>query len=121
MCQGIARSFSWVAPEVEFPPTRYNGHQGDHMRISTVREFRDNASGLLKSTEPVLITRRGRMAGVFFPSPEGMLPVDLKRELFDKLSAEIAKQIGKSGGTEEEVLADFESWRKTRRETRRRR
>jgi hypothetical protein len=61
------------------------------------------------------------MAGVFFPSPEGMLPVDLKRELFDRLSAEIAKQIGESGGTEEEVLADFESWRKTRRETRRRR
>jgi hypothetical protein len=84
------------------------------MRISTVREFRDHASVLLKSTEPVLITRRGRMAGVFFPSPEGSLPVDLKRELFDKLSAEIAKQIGRSGGTEEEVLADFESWRITR-------
>jgi hypothetical protein len=91
------------------------------MRVSTVREFRDNATGLLKSKEPVLITRRGRMAGVFFPSPEGMLPVDLKRELFEKLSAEIARQIAKSGGTEEEVLSDFESWRRTRREARRRR
>ena len=91
------------------------------MRVSTVREFRDNAAGLLKSTEPVLITRRGRMAGVFFPSPEGMLGIDLKRELFEKLSAEIAWQIGKSGATEEEVLSDFESWRKTRREARRRR
>ena len=91
------------------------------MRISTVREFRDKATGLLKSREPVLITRRGRMAGIFFPSPEGMLPLDLKRELFEKLSAEIARQIGKSGGTEKEVLSDFESWRKTRREPRRRR
>lgn len=44
------------------------------MVISTVREFRDNATGLLKSKEPVLITRRGRMAGIFFPSPEGTLP-----------------------------------------------
>jgi hypothetical protein len=44
-----------------------------------------------------------------------MLPVDLKRELFEKLSAEIAKQIGRNGGTEEEVLADFEPWRKSRR------
>jgi hypothetical protein len=61
------------------------------------------------------------MAGVFFPSPEGVLPIDLKHELFEKLSAEIARQIGKSGETEENVLADFESWRKTRRETRRRR
>jgi hypothetical protein len=91
------------------------------MRISTVRDFRDNATGLLKSKEPVLITRRGRMAGVFFPSLEAVLPVDLKRELFELLSAEIALQVGKSGGTEEEVLSDFESWRKTRRETRRRR
>jgi hypothetical protein len=61
------------------------------------------------------------MAGIFFPSPEGMLPIDMKRELFEKLSAEIARQIRKSGGTEEEILSDFESWRKTRRETRRRR
>jgi hypothetical protein len=91
------------------------------MRVSTVREFRDNATGLLKSKVPVLITRRGRMAGVFFPSPEGTLPVDLKRELFDMLSAEIARQIKKSGGNEEEILADFEAWRKTRSETRRRR
>jgi hypothetical protein len=91
------------------------------MRVSTVREFRDNATGLLKSKEPVLITRRGRMAGVFFPSPESMLTVDLKRQLFESLSAEIARQIKKSGATEEEVLSDFESWRKARRETRRRR
>jgi hypothetical protein len=40
---------------------------------------------------------------------------------FEKLSAEIARQIAKSGGTEEAVLSDFESWRKTRREARRRR
>ena len=63
------------------------------MKITTVREFRDKATGLLKSTEPVLITRRGRMAGIFFPSLEGAFPLDLKRELFEKLSAEIAGQI----------------------------
>jgi hypothetical protein len=91
------------------------------MRVSTVREFRDNATELLKSKDPVLITRRGRMAGVFFPSPDGMLPVDLKRQLFEKLSAEIARQIGEGGATEEEVLSDFGSWRKSRCETRRRR
>ena len=91
------------------------------MKVSTVREFRDNATGLLKSKEPVLITRRGRMAGVFFPSPEGSLLVDLKRQLFEQLSAEIARQIKKNGASEEEILADFETWRKTRRETGRRR
>jgi len=91
------------------------------MRVSTVREFRDKATGFLKSKEPVLITRRGRMAGVFFPSPEGVLPIDLKRELFTLLTTEIARQIKKAGVTEEEILADFDQWRKTRRENRRRR
>ena len=91
------------------------------MRVTTVREFRDKATGLLKSKEPVLITRRGRMAGVFFPSPEGTLPVDLKRELFEKLSTEISRQLSRRGVTEKAIQADFASWRKARRETRGRR
>ena len=40
------------------------------MKISSVRDFRDNASGLLRSKAPILVTRRGRLAGVFFPWPE---------------------------------------------------
>ncbi|MCX6617446.1 MAG: hypothetical protein NTZ98_15285 [Acidobacteria bacterium] len=91
------------------------------MRISTVREFRDNATGFLRSRDPILVTRRGRLAGVFFPWPEASLPMELKRELFSVLSAEVRRQIKKRGLTEEEVVADFESWRKDRRETGRRR
>ena len=91
------------------------------MRISTVREFRDNATGLLRSKDPILVTRRGRLAGVFFPRPEATLPVELKRELFAVLSADVARQIKKRGLKEEEILSEFESWRRNRRETRRRR
>jgi len=82
------------------------------MRISTVPEFRDKATGLPRSREPILITRRGRMAGVFSRSPEGALRVDLKRELFEKLSAEIGRRLKASGVSEKEVQSDFESWRK---------
>jgi hypothetical protein len=91
------------------------------MRISTVREFRDNATGLLRSKAPILVTRRGRLAGVFFPWPEASLPMEFKRELFSVLSAEVSRQVKKRGLREGEVLADFESWRKGRRETGRRR
>ena len=91
------------------------------MRISTVREFRDKATALLRSKDPILVTRRGRLAGVFFPWPEATLPIELKHELFAMLSTEIARQIKKRGLSEEEVMADFESWKKGRRETRRRR
>ena len=69
----------------------------------------------------MLVTRRGRLAGVFFPTPAATLPVELKRELFSTLSAEVARQIRDRGLAEDEILADFESRRKGRRETRRRR
>jgi hypothetical protein len=52
------------------------------MKISSVREFRDNATGFLRSKDPILVTRRGRLAGVFFPCPETTLPIELKREIF---------------------------------------
>ena len=87
------------------------------MRISTVREFRDGATGLLRSKDPVLVTRRGRLAGIFFPCPQATLPLELKREVFGMLSRVIARQIERRGLSEGEVLADFERWRKERRAT----
>ncbi len=86
------------------------------MKIGTVREFRDNAAGMLRAKAPVLVTRRGRLAGIFFPRPESTLPLELKRELFAVLSAEVARQIANRGLNEEDILADFQSWRKKRRE-----
>ncbi len=85
------------------------------MRITTVREFRDNATGLLRSKAPILVTRRGRLAGVFFPWPEESLPVEFKKELFSVLSSAISRELKKRKIREEEVQADFESWRKDRR------
>lgn len=89
------------------------------MKISSVREFRDHATGFLRSKDPILVTRRGRLAGVFFPWPEGTMPIELKRELFSVLSASVRRQIEKRGLSEDEILEDFDSWRKSRRETRR--
>jgi hypothetical protein len=89
------------------------------MKIGTVREFRDKATLLLRSKDPILVTRRGRLAGVFFPWPEGTFPIELKREVFSVLSSEIRRQVKKRGLSEEEIASDFDSWRKNRRETRR--
>ncbi len=85
------------------------------MRITTVREFRDNATGLLRSKAPILVTRRGRLAGVFFPWPEESLPMEFKKELFSVLSAELGRELKKRKISEEEVQADFQNWRKVRR------
>ena len=90
------------------------------MRISTVREFRDT-TGLLRSRAPILVTRRGRVAGIFFPRPELTLPIELKRELYDMLSGDLARQLKRRKISEDDVLKDFEASRKKRRAARRRR
>jgi hypothetical protein len=66
------------------------------------------------------VTRRGKLAGVFLPLKDA-LPIDLRRELFSMLSSEIGRQLRKSGVTERQSTAEFETWRKRRRGTRRRR
>jgi hypothetical protein len=76
---------------------------------------------MLRSEDPILVTRRGRVAGVFLPWRQAELPVDLRRELFAMLTADIARQLKKKRVTEKEILKDFAEWRKNRRETRRRR
>ncbi len=91
------------------------------MKISTIREFRDRATGLLRSKDPVLVTRRGRLAGIFFPCPQTTLPLEFKRELFGMLSEAIARQIKRRGVSEEEILADFDHWRNHPHASRRRR
>ena len=91
------------------------------MKMRTVRDFRDGATGLLRSKDPVLVTRRGRLAGVFFPCPQSTLPLELRQEIFSLLSAAIARQLKQRGLSEDDVMADFARWRKERRATRRRR
>jgi hypothetical protein len=91
------------------------------MKISSIRDFRDRATTLVRSDDPILVTRRGRVAGVFLPWREASLPVDFKRELFAMLTAEIGRQLKKKRVTEKTVLQDFERWKKGRRETGRRR
>jgi hypothetical protein len=91
------------------------------MRISSVRDFRDRATGLLRSSDPILVTRRGKLAGVFLPWKDKTLPLDLRRELFSMLTSEIARELKKKRITEREIQEDFQNWRKAKRATRRRR
>ncbi len=52
---------------------------------------------------------------------EYSLPLELKRKMIALLGSQISRQLKRRGVTEEEVLADFDAWRKTKREARRRR
>jgi len=76
---------------------------------------------MLRSKDPILVTRRGQLAGIFFPWPEGTMPIELKREMFPVLSEQVRRHVEQAGLTEEEILSDFESWRKSKRAPSRRR
>ena len=86
---------------------RYGGHRGDHIRVVTVRDFRDRASEMFRSDDIILVTREGRPAGFFLPWQAPDLPDDVRRAVFLRLTEEIAAQREARGVSEEDVLGDF--------------
>jgi hypothetical protein len=85
------------------------------MRTATVREFRDQATTLFRETEPILVTRRGKIAGFYLPATGTSLPLEIKKDLFTVLARAIQRRMKTRGVTEEAILADFEQTRKARR------
>lgn len=85
------------------------------MLVAGVREFRDNATEMLRSQEPILVMRRGRVTGLYFPFPSRTLPVEFKRELFALITQEIGRRLRKAGLREEDLLDDFEETKTARR------
>lgn len=84
------------------------------MRVVTVRDFRDKASEMFRSDDVILVTRDGTPAGFFLPWGAPDLPENVRREVFRRLSEEIAAQRRARGITEEEVLSDFATSRRRR-------
>jgi len=92
--------------------TSYCSRTRNHMRTRTLREFCDDAARLTRSKEPILLRHRGRLAGIFWPTPKGTHPLVRKRALFPLLSANLARAIKKRKLSEAEILTGFEAWRK---------
>ena len=89
-------------------------HGGDHMKVVTVRDFRDRASEMFRSDEVILVTRDGSPAGFFLPWDSPELPVEVRREVFLRLAEQIGAQLGARGASEQEVLEDFAAARRRR-------
>ena len=84
------------------------------MRTASVREFRDQATKLFKETEPILVTRRGRIVGFYLPATGTSLPLEIKKDLFHVLTGAIQQMMKTRGVRKEAVLADFEKTRTAR-------
>ena len=85
---------------------------------ASVREFRSEMADMLEGDAPILITSHGHAKAMVYPLEKAKdLPMDVKRDAFRIL----AQQIGKKTADidEDEMLKDFDAWRKERRRRRR--
>jgi hypothetical protein len=86
------------------------------MRVAGIREIRSKMAQLLAGDEPLLVTRHGKVSGLYLPLEDAdRVPQDLRRELGHVLSAHLARQLAAGGGTEKEILKDFDAFRRRRR------
>jgi hypothetical protein len=84
------------------------------MKVVTVRDFRDHASEMFRSEDVILVTREGSPAGFFLPWDTPELPVEVRREVFLRLSEQIGASLDAKGVAEQEVLDDFAASRRSR-------
>ncbi len=84
------------------------------MKLVGVREFRDKATEMFRSSEPVVVLRRGEVVGIYFPYPHQTLPAEFKPELFAEITDSIRERLDQAGIDEAEILEDFEAHRQDR-------
>jgi len=86
------------------------------MRVAGIREFRARLSKFLSGDEPVLLTRHGKLSGVYLPLEDAKrIPDDLRTELAGVLGRHLAQVLEAKGVTEAEIERDFDAHRRRRR------
>ncbi len=86
------------------------------MKVAGIQELRAKGATLLGGGEPVLVTRHGKVSGMYVPLDEpDRLPDDLRRELAAVLGRHLAKELKRKGVTERDIAEDFHAYRRRRR------
>ena len=86
------------------------------MKIAGIRELRADIKGVLSAGEPVLVTRHGRVSGVYVPLDEpDRIPDDLRKDIVRVLGEHLSHQLDTAGVCEDDVLEDFHAHRRRRR------
>ena len=82
------------------------------MKVVSVRDFRDRASEMFRSEDVILVTRDGAPAGFYLPWDTPELPIEVRREVFLRLSEQIGTSLDAQGASEQEALDDFAASRR---------
>jgi hypothetical protein len=86
------------------------------MRMAGIREFRAHLTRYVSGEEPVLLTRHGKVSGLYLPlQDEARVPDDLRRELAAVLGAHLNGLLEARGVGEAEIVRDFREHRRRRR------
>ena len=86
------------------------------MKTTSIREFRSRIAELIDEDEPVLVTRHGKNAAVLYPLGDpNKVPVEIRRQLFLDLTADIAEQLQTQGVTDDDIDRDSAAHQKRRR------
>ncbi len=86
------------------------------MRVAGVREIRENLAAILAGDEPVLVTRHGKLSGVYLPLEDpDHLPIDLRREMAAVLGRHLSAALESAGVDEDEIERGFDAHRRGRR------
>ena len=86
------------------------------MKIAGIRALRSDLKGVFSAGEPVLVTRHGRVSGVYLPLTEpDRIPDDLRKDLVRVLGEHLNRMLDAGGAREEAVLEEFDAHRRRRR------
>jgi antitoxin (DNA-binding transcriptional repressor) of toxin-antitoxin stability system len=86
------------------------------VKVAGMRELRAKSAALFGSGEPLLVTRHGRVFGVYVPLDQpDRLPDDLRRELAGVVGRHLAKALARKGVSERDITENFDAYRRRRR------
>lgn len=86
------------------------------MKVAGVRDLRADLRRLLGAGEPILVTRHGKVSGLYLPLDEpDRIPDDLRADVIRVLGQHLRRQLASAGTKERDVLADFDAHRRRRR------
>jgi len=86
------------------------------MRVAGIRELRSEMAALLGGEEPILVTKHGKVSGLYLPldNPDE-IPEDIRREVVGVLGRHLDRLLEASGVDEAEIQADFDAQKRRRR------
>ena len=75
-----------------------------------MRELREKLSEYLESSVPIEVTRHGQTIGFYIPVPKR--PTQSERDALLEAGRRMQEEMVRLGITEDEIAADFKTWRK---------